>query len=174
MYLNLRSLQSAHEHVERRYEPSMFPPEGEGFRVVSPVTLVFDSDKQEIGRYRLAGRVEGTLGLTCSRCLEPFRLPVDTSFDLRYVPRTQNTGEGEREIEEDDLTTAYYADEHIDLGQLMAEQFQLALPMKPLCTENCRGLCPHCGTNLNTGTCNCRQTWEDPRLAGLKELKTKS
>lgn len=171
MFLNLRSLQSAHEHLEQCYEPSMFPPEGAGVRVVSPVTLVFDIDKQEIGRYRLAGRVDGTLGLTCSRCLEPFTLPVDTSFDLRYVPRTENTGEGEREIEEDDLTTAFYTNAHIDLGQLMAEQFQLALPMKPLCAESCLGLCPHCGTNLNTGTCNCRQTWEDPRLAALKGLK---
>jgi len=174
MHFNLRSLQSAHEHVERRYEPSMFPPEGEGFRVVSPVTLGFDIDKQKIGRYRLAGRVEGTLGLTCGRCLEPFTLPVDASFDLRYVPRTENTGEGEREVEEDDLTTAFYSDEHIDLGHLIAEQFHLALPMKPLCSENCLGLCPQCGTNLNTGTCNCRQTWEDLRLAGLKELKIKS
>jgi uncharacterized protein len=173
MFLSLRSLQSAHEHVEQRYDPSAFPPEGEGFRVVSPVTLVFDIDKQEIGRYRLVGHVGGTLELTCGRCLEPFTLPVDEVFDLRYVPRTENTGEGEREMEEDDLTTAFYTDEHIDLGHLMAEQFHLTLPMKPLCSENCLGLCPHCGTNLNTATCNCRQTWEDPRLAALKELRAK-
>jgi uncharacterized protein len=171
MRLSLRSLQGAHEHVEKRYEPSLFPGDTEGFRVASPVTLAFDVDRQEPGRYRLSGHVSGTLELACSRCLEPFRLPVDMPFDLRYVPRSENTGEGEREVEEDDLTTAFYSDEQIDLGQLMLEQFHLALPMKPLCREDCRGLCPQCGTNLNTGACECRQSWVDPRLAALKELQ---
>ena len=64
------------------------------------------------------------------------------SFDLRYQPHAQNTGEGEREVEEDDLTTAFYENDEIDLGQLMREQFYLALPMKPLCREDCRGAVP--------------------------------
>jgi uncharacterized protein len=51
------------------------------------------------------------------------------------------------------------------------EQFQLALPMKALCSEACKGLCPTCGTNLNTGTCDCNIKWEDPRLAALKALR---
>src|SRR5205823_4549233 len=86
------------------------------------------------------------LELPCSRCLEPFRLGVDEHFDLRYQPHTANTGEDEREIEEDDLSTAFYENDEIDLGQLMREQFYLAVPMKPLCREDCRGLsgCPHC------------------------------
>ena len=75
-------------------------------------------------------------------------------------------------VEEDDLATAFYENERIDLGHLIMEQFQLAVPMKPLCTDECRGLCPQCGTNLNTGTCDCSRTWEDPRLAALKNLKT--
>ena len=59
------------------------------------------------------------------------------------ISRTrENTGEGEREIEEDDLTTAFYENDEIDLGQLMREQFYLALPMKPLCRDDCQGLCP--------------------------------
>jgi uncharacterized protein len=173
MHLSLRSLPDAHEHIEKRFEPSLFPQgEEDIFRVVSPVTLSFDIDRQEVGRYRLNGHVTGELELTCSRCLEPFTLPVTTDFDLRYVPQTENLGEGEREVEEDDLTTAFYADEQIDLGQLIMEQFHLALPMKPLCSETCKGLCPQCGTNLNTGSCACTATWEDPRLAVLKKLKT--
>ena len=65
------------------------------------------------------------------------------AFDLRYQPHAANTGEGEREIEEDDLTTAFYENDEIDLGQLMREQFYLALPMKPLCGDDCRG-CARC------------------------------
>jgi uncharacterized protein len=53
----------------------------------------------------------------------------------------------------------------------MREQFYLALPMKPLCSEGCKGLCAMCGTNLNKGSCDCKREWEDPRLAALKELK---
>ena len=69
---------------------------------------------------------------------------------------TANTGEGEREIQEDDLTTAFYQNDEIDLGQMMLEQFYLTLPMKPLCAADCRGLCPVCGINRNRGTCLCK------------------
>jgi uncharacterized protein len=172
MHLSLRSLQDAHEHFEKRFEPSLFAgAEGDVFRIVSPVALSFDIDRQETGRYRVAGRLTGELELTCSRCLEPFRSPVATEFDLRYVPRVENAGDGEREVEEDDLSTAFYDGDEIDLSQLITEQFQLALPMKPLCRDDCKGLCPQCGTNLNTGTCGCDQKWEDPRLAALKAIR---
>ena len=134
------------------------------------MSLSFDIFKDK-AHFCLVGTIATTLELPCGRCLEPFTLPVDASFDLRYQPHAANTGEGEREIEEDDLSTAFYENETIDLGQLMREQFYLALPMKPLCAENCLGLCTLCGTNLNHGTCTCRREWEDPRLAVLKALR---
>jgi uncharacterized protein len=171
MHLSLRSLQNAHEHIEKRFKPSLFLAGEELFEVVSPVHLSFDVDRQETGRYRVAGHLTGELELRCSRCLESFTLPVATDFDLCYVPRTENVGEGEKEVTEDDLTTAFYENDEIDLGHLIMEQFQLALPMKPLCSELCKGLCAQCGTNLNTGTCDCARTWEDPRFAALKQLK---
>jgi uncharacterized metal-binding protein YceD (DUF177 family) len=173
MHLSLRSLHDAHEHVDKHYEASQFPrSEDDVFRVVSPVMLSFDIDQQETGRFRVAGHLTGELELTCSRCLEPFTLPVAADFDLRYVPRTENVGEDEREVEEDDLTTAFYSEDEIDLGHLITEQFQLAVPMKPLCDEACKGLCPQCGTNLNTGSCDCTPQWTDPRLEALKHFKT--
>ena len=110
------------------------------FRSSSRCRSAFDIFKDK-AHFRLVGSVATTLELPCGRCLEPFTLPVDASFDLRYQPHAANTGEGEREIEEDDLSTAFYENETIDLGQLMREQFYLALPMKPLCGEDCRGLC---------------------------------
>jgi uncharacterized metal-binding protein YceD (DUF177 family) len=172
MLLNLRTLQDASEHLETRYPPSRFPTDPASFRVIAPVALSVDVSKGDDRRYRLAGRVVTTLEMVCSRCLEPLPLPVDAAFDLEYLPRTENAGEGEREIAEDDLATAFYADETIDLGELMSEQFQLAVPMKPLCSEACRGLCPQCGTNLNVSACGCRQGWEDARLSALKSLVT--
>ena len=171
MFLSLRSLQGDHEHFDQRHQASQFEGVGgDAFTVVSPVMLTFDIDRQEPGRYRIAGHVNGELSLACVRCLEPFTMPVAGSFDLRYVPRSENAGEGEREVGEDDLTTAFYDDDQIDLSELIAEQLHLALPMKPLCSETCKGLCPHCGANLNTETCDCSEKWEDPRLAALKDL----
>src|SRR5689334_20954244 len=166
--LNLNKIRTAQERFEQIYTPEQFGPE-EDFRVVQPIALAFDifKDKQQ---FRLVGRVKTTLELPCSRCLEPFTLPVDQTFDLRYQPHAQNTGEGEREIEEDDLTTAFYENDEIDLGQLMREQFYLALPMKPLCADDCKGLCPLCGKNLNRETCACNRTWDDPRMAALRGL----
>ena len=173
MQLSLRSLQSASEHFEKQYEPSLFPwNEGDALRVVSEARLSFDVHRQEPARYRVVGRLTAKIELTCSRCLEPFTFPVSTDFDLRYVPRTENVGEGETEVKEDDLATAFYSDDQIDLAQLITEQLHLALPMKALCVEACKGLCPQCGTNLNTASCDCSQRWTDPRLEALKQFKT--
>jgi DUF177 domain-containing protein len=168
--LDLAKIRAQQERFEQVYAPGACAGSGEDFSVAAPVVLAFDIHKDK-DRFRLVGRVRTTLELPCSRCAEPFKSPVDATFDLRYLPRSHNVGEGEREVEEDDLSTSFYEDEKIDLGQLMHEQFYLSLPMKPLCREACRGLCPQCGANLNRGTCDCRRDWEDPRLAALKALK---
>ena len=173
MLLNLTKIRTAQERYEKVYKPEAFATGDDSFKVAEPVTLAFDIFKDK-AQFRLVGRVQTVLELPCDRCLEPFTLPVDPTFDLRYQPHADNTGEGEREIEEDDLSTAFYDDQTIDLGQLMREQFYLSVPMKPLCREDCRGLCPFCGTNLNRGACDCKREWEDPRLAVLKTLKKES
>ena len=167
--LNLTKIRTAQERFDQVYQPDQFPRD-EAYTVAAPVALGFDIYKDK-DQFRLAGRVTTTLELPCGRCLEPFLSPVEAEFDLRYQPHSHNTGEGEREVEEDDLTTAFYDNDQIDLGQLMTEQFVLSVPMKPLCEDGCKGLCPTCGTNWNRGTCDCRNTWEDPRLAALKDLR---
>jgi uncharacterized protein len=169
-------------HLDRTFEPAQFDtPEAreEDYRVVAPVRLVMNVHKDR-DAYRVTGQVQTRLQLDCGRCLEAFEIPVDSVFELRYVPVSAATsgqeaaGRGgdaeEAEVAEDDLTTAYYKDETLDLGELMHEQFVLAVPMKPLCSDACKGLCPECGTNLNKGTCDCTPTWTDPRLAGLQDI----
>ena len=173
LLLNLSRIRTPHEHFEEVYPPGTFATNEEDFSVAAPVTLAFDADKDK-DHFRLAGRVATMLELPCGRCLEPFRWPVDAAFDLRYQPRLENSGEGEQEVQEDDLTTAFYENETVDLGQLMREQFYLSVPMKPLCDPDCKGLCPQCGTNRNRAACSCREDWIDPRLAALKNLRVKS
>jgi len=176
MRLDLSHLRQAETPVDRQYVPDAFGAAPEDFRVVSPVhlSLVVHKDHE---RYRLTGRLATTLELTCSRCLEPFALPVAAEFDLRYFPEgaelAASGGEdGESRVEDSDTSVSFYHDEAIDLGALMTEQFYLALPMKPLCREACKGLCAQCGANLNEAPCQCVSGWTDPRLAGLKSLLT--
>jgi uncharacterized protein len=73
-------------------------------------------------------------------------------------------------VKDDEFSESFYRDDAIDLGQLIEEQFYLVLPMKPLCSVDCKGLCSNCGTNLNVASCDCQVRWEDPRLAALKAL----
>ena len=168
--LNLARIRAPHERFEQTYAPGQLES-SDDFSVVEPVALAFDITKDN-QQFRLVGTVRTTLEMPCGRCLEAFIMPVDQAFDLRYQPHAKNTGEGEREIEEDDLTTAFYENDEIDLGQLMREQFYLALPMKPLCRPDCKGICPECGKNRNREQCDCRPEWVDPRMAGLKKLLT--
>jgi uncharacterized protein len=172
LLLNLVTIRTPHERVDQTYSPTVFADVDEraAFVVTEPVTLGFDLFKDK-DRFRLSGRVQTTLELPCSRCLEPFSWPVDETFDLRFQPRTAETVDPDRAIQEDDFSTAYYDDDMIDLGELMREQFILSMPMKPLCTEACRGLCAQCGANLNQTPCDCASGWEDPRFAALKALR---
>ncbi|MFB3854283.1 MAG: DUF177 domain-containing protein [Vicinamibacterales bacterium] len=169
MLLELSKLRGPIERVVRRYEASALGGPDEAYRFVSSVLLEFDACKDG-DRYRLSGSVKAALELECSRCAESFEIAVDTPFDLRYLPAAENAGEGEIEVQEDDLDASFYRGETIDLAQLVREQIYLALPMKPLCGEDCRGLCPECGTNWNFGACSCAPKWEDPRWAGLRSL----
>ena len=172
MLLDLTQIRQPETTLERRYEPAQFEGRSNPFRLIAPVELRLKIHKDH-ERFRLIGALSTILELACSRCAEPFALPVNASFDLRYLPQSANTGD-EREVEEDDLSEAFYKDDAIDLGQLIEEQLYLALPMKPLCKADCRGLCPNCGANLNVETCDCDVRWEDPRLAGLKALMNRN
>jgi uncharacterized protein len=173
MLLDLNKLHGTGEHVERTFAPAAFDPPDDEYRVVAPVGVVLDVAKAGPDAFGVTGRATTTLEVVCSRCVEAFAVPVDAPFDLRYVPHVENAGDGEREVGEDDLATAFHRGGLLDLIDLLREQFVLALPMKPLCTDACRGLCPHCGTNLNTTQCDCAPAWEDPRLAPLKSLLTR-
>jgi uncharacterized protein len=147
--------------------------DADAYQIAAPVELEFDIHKDK-DKFRLEGHLRTELELPCSRCLEPYRFAVDADFDQRYLPASAASTDPDREVQEDDLETSYYSDDQIDLAELMREQFYLALPMKPLCRDDCRGLCPQCGTNLNTGTCDCSPVWDDPRLAALKAIKEKN
>jgi uncharacterized protein len=173
MKLDLTRYRQPVSHFARTFQPEEVGGETDAYQIMAPVELEFDIHKDK-DKFRLVGRVRAQLELTCSRCVEAYPFPIDAEFDQRYLPASAASADTETEVGDDDLETSYYSDDQIDLNELMREQFYLALPMKPLCREDCRGLCSQCGTNLNTDTCDCAPVWEDPRLAALKAIKVKS
>jgi len=169
LQLDLTRYRKPLNSFSRTFQPDEVWDESDACRILTPVNLAFEIHKDK-DKFRLVGTVETDLELACGRCLDPFRLHVHAPFDVRYLPASTASTETEREVEDEDLGTSFYRNDQIDLSELMREQFYLVLPMKPLCREECRGLCSQCGTNLNTGTCDCAPDWEDSRLAGLKGL----
>jgi uncharacterized protein len=171
--IDLRPLAEAELPLDRVFTPEQLGTAGEDFALRGPARFTGTLSRRG-ERFQLTGRVQASLELPCGRCLEPFVCPVDTAVDLSYVPdRSATAGqEDEVELQDEDLTTAYYHDHVLELGEMVREQFYLALPMQPLCREDCRGLCPQCGTNRNTDPCDCRTAWDDPRLAALRALIT--
>jgi DUF177 domain-containing protein len=170
MQLDLTRYRQPTTHFSKVFQPEDVGQEGDAYRIAAPVHVDMDIHKDK-DRFRLEGTVRTELELTCSRCLEPYRIAVDVPFDVRYLPASEATGGEEREVAEEDLDTSVYRDDQINLNEVLREQFYLALPMKPLCRDDCAGLCPRCGTNRNTGTCSCATEFEDPRLAPLRGLK---
>ena len=168
MLYDLSRLRTGTDRLTRRFEPSEFPVEEE-FRLGAPVDLDVEIHK-DATKVRVTGRVGTTLQLACGRCLEPFDIPLDATFDALFLPAVANAGAGEQEVADEDLGVSFYKDETLDLAELMREQFYLALPMKPLCRPDCKGLCPVCGINRNRETCTCQTEWTDPRLDALKRL----
>ena len=170
LLLDLGQMREAEARIERTYAAGTLASDQDVCRLGAPVALSVSVRKDRLN-YRLVGRVRTTIELTCSRCLEGFSLVVDEAFDVLFLPHAETSTAEERAVEDDDLSTAYYSDNVIDLGQLVQEQCYLVVPMKPLCSEACRGLCPECGINLNTASCDCRPIWVDPRLAVLHNLR---
>jgi len=127
------------------------------------------------------GTFKGFLTVACSRCVEPVKLVLDEQLRVTFMPHSEmpadddEAAEGEEGVEvgAEDLDVFPYDGEIIDLEPLFREQFVLAVPYAPLCREDCKGLCPQCGINRNTGTCSCEAPI-DPRLAALKGLKIPS
>ena len=118
----------------------------------------------------IEGTVATAVDVPCCRCLEMIRLPLRSSFKYTFAPPPSRS-QDEVELNAADLDFAYYEGDVIDLDTVIFEQILLQIPIKPLCAESCRGLCPHCGINLNKTSCNCRGEVLDERLAVLKQFK---
>ena len=130
------------------------------------VELALEKDSEAVF---VRGTLDARVPLVCGRCLEPFELRVSPDVDTRFLPAPEGRAE-ERELAADDLETDVYVHGQLDLSALVETETTLALPMKPLCRDDCRGLCSVCGGNRNVTACACREPASASRWAPLKDL----
>jgi uncharacterized protein len=121
---------------------------------------------------RLQGTITARAEVECDRCLKSLTFPVETDFDVTYIPAADyESAATAAELQEEDLSISVFDGETIDIDDLVREQVLLALPPRLLCREECKGLCPVCGADRNQSECACAPTEIDPRWAGLAGLK---
>jgi len=128
---------------------------------------------QVVKDIRLTGDLATSLELPCARCLDPVVQDVKRSFELLYRPQGTDAGHEELSVTVAEAEIGYYKGNGLLLEDALREQVLLSVPLKVLCRENCKGLCPACGKNRNAETCSCEQLVEDPRWAALKDLREK-
>jgi uncharacterized protein len=122
---------------------------------------------------RIQGTLQALLRLSCHRCLESYSRLLDLSVDVFLVKEKQAAGSSEEEVEleADDLEYEFFDGEVVEIDLLVAEQIFLALPFKALCSEDCKGICPRCGANLNREACRCPKDQEGSPFAALRAIK---
>jgi uncharacterized protein len=128
----------------------------------------------------LEGTVEGTIPLECSRCLARYRHPLHESFRLVLEPagsRQPADPEAAQALARDgmclgeDVESGWFRGDEIDMGPFFQELVSLSLPVKPLCREDCKGLCSRCGADLNEGSCACPEIEKESPFAVLRQLR---
>lgn len=128
---------------------------------------------REYDNIRVAGRIAAPLALSCSRCLADYTSFIDTSFTLffRKESAVAPSSEDELELGEMDLLSSSYSGDEIDLTHEIEEQIAMEVPLKPLCSDECKGLCHVCGTDLNTSSCSCGKEVAGLTFSALKDFK---
>jgi uncharacterized protein len=124
----------------------------------------------------IEGSISTAVRLSCGRCLQSFETPVESSFALTYKqkePDTDESGSSQEELEltAEDMGLIYYQGEEINLQNEIQEQVVMAFPLRTLCKQDCKGLCPQCGADLNNEVCDCDRSPPAGKFAALKNLK---
>src|SRR5512142_385683 len=167
--------------VTREVADEMVAGDQAGYRARGPLHVDAKLEKIE-RRVRVDAHGKAELTVPCGRCLAPVAVDLPVDFELTLVPREEyeDAAHGEKDDSKGPIAGSFdpadaeeevYTGKVIDLDPLVREQLVLALPAYPVCREDCKGLCPVCGTNLNERECGCDRHVPDPRWAGLKNLK---
>jgi len=169
--IEVENLTPAGEAFANTYGPGQLALEDERLRLTGE-TRVEGRASRKGEEVRLRGRVTAEAEVYCDRCLKPVAAPLEVEFETAFIPAAREVVKTENvELLPDELGLAAYEGDAVDLDDLVREQLLLSVPSRALCREDCRGLCPTCGADLNEGGCGCARTETDPRWAALAEWK---
>jgi len=160
------------EEQPASHYPSLAELETDGVCNFSAPIVTRLSAAWEYDHVRASGSVETAAKLTCSRCLAEFEIPVSSDFTIFYQEaKGVEYAEEEVELSDEELISATYQGDEIDVDPEIAEQVLLEIPFKPLCKESCLGLCTQCGQDLNEGECGCDRNPVNLKMAALQKIK---
>ncbi len=126
---------------------------------------------RDLAGYRLEARLSYRQTLICTRCLAPLTRTVEDDIELAIETNTTEPLLGEHELRAEDFKTVFLEGTELDTTPILMEQLQLNIPMKPLCREDCAGLCPQCGADRNEQPCDCADSDFDPRWQALERWR---
>lgn len=118
----------------------------------------------------IQGSIKTSINLQCSRCTEPFEYVISTILNTTFYPAKTLTRDEHYELHDDELETEFYSNDVIDIYDFITQEVVLNIPMKPLCNDMCKGICPHCGTELNKETCTCANTQNENAFSILDKI----
>jgi uncharacterized protein len=180
MFLDIKDLEVRPREFEEEFQPGVIDL-GEDVRQRTPLKATGRAELVEehhgkhevIKDIRLRGRLSAGLELQCARCLDPVPQNVSRQFELLYRPLGADAGRDELSVTDAEAEIGYYQGEGVLLEDVLREQVLLALPLRTICREECKGLCPRCGKNLNQEPCSCAVSVEDPRWGALKDIRSR-
>jgi uncharacterized protein len=129
--------------------------------------------RQAIQDIRVRAQYRGRFQVRCARCLEAVEHTLSDRMDLLFRPSGADAGSSEHAISTSDTEIGYYRDGGLALEDVVREQVLLSMPARSLCRQDCKGLCPGCGRNLNQETCACGSAPSDPRWNALVDFCSK-
>jgi len=180
MFLDIKQLELHPLDFEEEFQPDVIDLGGEAIQRTplkssgnAEIVEEHHGKHQVIKDIRLRGRLSAGLELQCARCLEPVQQDISRQFELLYRPLGADAGRDELSVTDAEAEIGYYQGDGILLEDVLREQVLLALPLKVTCRDDCRGLCLHCGKNLNEEKCSCVVPMEDPKWAALREIRSK-
>ena len=121
-----------------------------------------------VDKFLVQGTIRGGIRVRCDRCLEPFHKKMESQFHVALVVPRKGSDQEEIELLDEDMEVDFVKGDAIDLSDVVREQIYLSLPMRSICKETCRGLCPVCGANLNEVPCPCRKAESSPAFSKLR------
>lgn len=169
MKLELRKIESFPARVVVESSKDGIPTDYEDVREISfaRATLSIQEGNEE---YYCQGEVTASLKLECARCLTSFDAETKSRIDFILCDKDRMKAISREGDDSEDYVILHTSDMTADISSVVRQVSLLSIAMKPICSEDCRGLCPRCGVNLNTKPCDCRTEKADPRWDGLKKL----